>query len=263
MTPRKVSTKPIQETWQQFFQKQTEALRNELLVHYWPIVRYTAERLHTKLVDEVEVDDLISAGFWGLKEAIEAFDPDRGVKFETYCIPRIRGAMLDELRKQDWAPRLVRARQTQVDKVVELLTQQLGRRPSVEEIAGEIGLTEADVEKVLRDSENVGMIYLSRKCFETDSNKDIREIDILVDPRQVDPVRDAQRQDIKDLLSKGLNRSERLILILYYFENLTMKEIGIALDLSESRVSQMHSSIINRLRAQYADKADEMGSEFV
>jgi RNA polymerase sigma factor FliA len=258
----KTTAKSIKETWIAFSKKRSEELRNELVVFYWPLVRYTAERLHAKLVDEVDVEDLNSAGFWGLKEAVEAFDPSRGVKFETYCVQRIRGAMLDELRKQDWAPRLVRARQTQVDKVTETLTQRLGYRPSLEEVAQELGATENDAEKVMRDAEDVGMIYLSRKCFETDSSKDVREVDVLVDPRQVDPVLSAQRRDIKELLTRGLNRSERLILILYYFENMTMKEIGLALDLSESRVSQMHSSIIGRLKAQYADKRDEMESEF-
>ncbi len=258
----KTTALSIQDTWNTYGKERTLELRNELVVYYWPLVRYTAERLHSKLVDEVDVEDLNSAGFWGLKEAVEAFDPGRGVKFETYCVQRIRGAMLDELRKQDWAPRLVRARQTQVEKLTETLTHRLGYKPSLEEIAQELGETENDAGKVMRDAEDVGMIYLSRKCFETDSSKDVREVDVLIDPRQVDPVLNAQRRDIKDLLTRGLSRSERLILILYYFENMTMKEIGIALDLSESRVSQMHSSIIGRLRSQYADKREEMESEF-
>src|SRR5438477_358849 len=163
---RTKEVREIKEVWIEYKKTKTEPLRNILMENYLHLVRYNAERIHVKLPDEVELDDLMSAGIFGLMDAIAAFDLERGVKFETYCAPRIRGAILD-------------------------------------------------------------------------------------------PVREIQRKDLKELITKGLSRAERLIIILYYFEEMTMKEIGATLDLSESRVSQMHSSILARLKAQMADRRKE------
>ncbi len=235
-----------------------EQLRNILMEHYLHLVRYNAERIHHKLPDEVELDDLMSSGIFGLMDAIEAFDLERGVKFETYCAPRIRGAILDELRSMDWVPRLVRSRAHKMESTTKQLEVELGRKPSSGEIADRMNIPMAEFEKIQKDANAVGVVSLSRKWFETDSNKDVREIDIVEDKRGVDPIREIQRKDLKDMMTRGLSRAERLIIILYYFEEMTMKEIGATLDLSESRVSQMHSSIIARLRAQMADRKREL-----
>jgi RNA polymerase sigma factor for flagellar operon FliA len=235
-----------------------EASRNILMEHYLHLVRYNAERIHQKLPDEVELDDLMSSGIFGLMDAIEAFDLDRGVKFETYCAPRIRGAILDELRSMDWVPRLVRSRASKMDQTTRQLEVELGRAPNSTEIATRLNISMDELKKIEKDSNAVGVVSLSRKWFETDSNKDVREIDVLEDTRGVDPMREIQRKDLKDMMTRGLSRAERLIIILYYFEEMTMKEIGATLDLSESRVSQMHSSIIARLRAQMADRKKEL-----
>jgi len=235
-----------------------EKLRNTLMEHYLHLVRYNAERIHQKLPDEVELDDLMSSGIFGLMDAIEAFDMERGVKFETYCAPRIRGAILDELRSMDWVPRLVRSRAQKMHQVNKQLEVELGRQPNSQEIAAKLNISMDEFKKIEKDSKAVGVVSLSRKYFETDGNKDVREIDILEDKKGTDPVREMQRKDLKDLMTKGLSRAERLIIILYYFEEMTMKEIGMTLDLSESRVSQMHSSIIARLRAQMADRKKEL-----
>jgi RNA polymerase sigma factor for flagellar operon FliA len=235
-----------------------EKLRNTLMEHYLHLVRYNAERIHQKLPDEVELDDLMSSGIFGLMDAIEAFDMERGVKFETYCAPRIRGAILDELRSMDWVPRLVRSRAQKMNQVNKQLEVELGRQPNSQEIAAKLNISMDEFKKIEKDSKAVGVVSLSRKYFETDGNKDVREIDILEDKKGTDPVREMQRKDLKDLMTKGLSRAERLIIILYYFEEMTMKEIGMTLDLSESRVSQMHSSIIARLRAQMADRKKEL-----
>ncbi len=236
----------------------SEMLRNVLMEHYLHLVRYNAERIHQKLPDEVELDDLMSSGIFGLMDAIEAFDLDRGVKFETYCAPRIRGAILDELRSMDWVPRLVRSRASKMDSATKQLEVELGRAPNSQEIATKLNISMDELKKIEKDSNAVGVVSLSRKWFETDSNKDVREIDILEDKRGVDPVREIQRKDLKDMMTRGLSRAERLIIILYYFEEMTMKEIGATLDLSESRVSQMHSSIIMRLKAQMGDRKKEL-----
>lgn len=236
----------------------SEKLRNVLMEHYLHLVRYNAERIHQKLPGEVELDDLMSSGIFGLMDAIEAFDMERGVKFETYCAPRIRGAILDELRSMDWVPRLVRSRAQKMGQVTKQLEVELGRAPNSTEIAAKLDISMDEFKKIEKDSKAVGVVSLSRKYFETDSNKDVCEIDILEDKRGVDPIREMQRKDLKDLMTRGLSRAERLIIILYYFEEMTMKEIGATLDLSESRVSQMHSSIIARLRAQMADRKKEL-----
>jgi RNA polymerase sigma factor for flagellar operon FliA len=157
----------------------------------------------------------------------------------------------------DWVPRLVRARSSQVDQARKKLEMELGRTPTDDELAKRMKVSKSEFEKIAKDAKAVGLVSISRKWFETDSNKDIREIDVLEDKRGADPVREIQRKDMKELLTKGLSRAERLIIILYYFEEMTMKEIGATLDLSESRVSQMHSSILARLKAQMADRRKE------
>ena len=259
--PAKASTAPtrdIKEVWVEYKKKKTEPLRNILMEHYLHLVRYNAERIHVKLPDEVELDDLMSAGIFGLMDAIDAFDQERGVKFETYCAPRIRGAILDELRSMDWVPRLVRSRAHKLDSASKQLEVELGRQPTNDEIAKRLKVSMGEFEKMAKDASAVGLVSLSRKWFETDGNKDVREIDVLEDKRGADPVREIQRKDLKELMTKGLSRAERLIIILYYFEEMTMKEIGATLDLSESRVSQMHSSILARLKAQMADRKKEL-----
>ncbi len=248
----------IKDVWIDYKKHKTEPLRNTLMEHYLHLVRYNAERIHVKLPDEVELDDLMSAGIFGLMDAINAFDLERGVKFETYCAPRIRGAILDELRSMDWVPRLVRSRAHKLDGAAKQLEVELGRSPTNEEVAKRLKVPMSEFEKMAKDASAVGLVSLSRKWFETDSNKDVREIDILEDKRGADPVREIHRKDLKELITKGLSRAERLIIILYYFEEMTMKEIGATLDLSESRVSQMHSSILARLKAQMADRKKEL-----
>ncbi|WP_428939477.1 FliA/WhiG family RNA polymerase sigma factor [Fontivita pretiosa] len=251
-------TRDIRQVWIQYKKHKSEELRNILMEHYLHLVRYNAERIHVKLPDEVELDDLMSAGIFGLMDAIASFDLDRGVKFETFCAPRIRGSILDELRAMDWVPRLVRSRAHKLDAATKELEVEMGRTPTNEEIARRLKISMSEFEKMAKDASAVGLVSLSRKWFETDSNKDVREIDVLEDKRGADPVREIQRKDLKELMTRGLSRAERLIIILYYFEEMTMKEIGATLDLSESRVSQMHSSILARLRAQMADRKKEL-----
>lgn len=251
----------INDVWRAFRKEETEELRNLLMMEYLPMVKYNAERIYAKLPDEVELDDLMQAGIFGLKDAIESFDLARGVKFETYCAPRIRGAILDELRSMDWVPRLVRSRSHKLDQATKQLEMELGRAPSEDEISKRLGLPQAEYDKLMKDASTVTQVSLSRKWFETDSSKDVREIDVLEDRRSIDPTDEIQRRDLRSLITKGLTRAERLILILYYYEEMTMKEIGSTLDLSESRVSQMHSSIIMRLKAQMANKDKEFVTE--
>ena len=251
----------IDQVWEQFHKTREDCHRNLLMEHYRDIVKYCAERLHSKLPDKVELDDLISAGIFGLMDAIDAFDPTRGVKFETYCAPRIRGSILDELRSMDWVPRLVRARAHQLARATHSLEMHLGRKPDEQEIAEELEMDMEDFSRLLRDANAASLVSLNTKCGDEESEKDVCEIDVIKDQKSQDPVLEAQKRDLKNLLTKGLTRAERLIIVLYYYEEMTMKEIGATLDLSESRVSQMHSSIVARLKAQMNTRKKEFSIE--
>lgn len=247
--------------WRRFKETGSAALRNRLIEHYLYLVKYNAERIGAKLPDEVDVDDLMSAGIFGLMDAIDAFDLGRGVKFETYCAPRIRGAILDELRTMDWVPRLVRHRAQTLSETMRALEIELGRLPTEEEICRRLKMSPAQFERLMKDSTAVVLVSLSRKHYDSDSHREVFEIDLLQDRHSRDPLVEAQKRDIRELVVKGLSRAERLIVVLYYFEQMTMKEIGATLDLSESRVSQMHSAILARLRAQLQSRRRELASE--
>jgi len=250
----------VSELWREFKEQPTTPLRNQLLERYLSLVKYNAERIWQRLPEGVDLDDLISAGVFGLMDAIDAFDLTRGVKFETYCVPRIRGAILDELRTMDWVPRLVRSKHSKLEEARKGLEALHGRPPTPAELAEKLELPLAEFEKMATDANAVGLISLNKKWYETDSYKDVREIDILEDKKGEDPTNRLQRKDLMRMVTRGLNRNERLIIILYYYEELTMKEIGATLDLSESRVSQMHSSIIQRLQSQLSTRRPEFGT---
>jgi len=247
----------IEQVWNQFHKTHSDHSRNLLMKHYTYLVKYAAERLYSKLPDKVELDDLISAGIFGLMDAVNNFDPARGVKFETYCSSRIKGSILDELRSMDWVPRLVRARAHQLARVTQSLETLLGRKPTEKETAKELDMDMEEFNRLQRDAIAVSVVSLDNKYSDGDGEKDVREIDVVKDKRSQDPLTEAQKRDLKSLLTKGFTRAEQLIVVLYYYEEMTMKEIGATLDLSESRVSQMHSSIIQRLKAQMNNRKKE------
>lgn len=248
----------ISEVWIEFKKNQSnQELRNRLIERYFPLVRFNAERVWAKLPDGVDLNDLISAGVFGLMDAIEAFDLERGVKFETYCVPRIRGAMLDELRTMDWVPRLVRSKASKLEAARKEVEAAVGRPPTDPELAAKLEMSLDEFQRMKSEASAVNLVSLNKKWYETDSYKDVREIDIIEDTKGEDPTHGIQKRDVMKLVTKGLNRNERLIIILYYYEELTMKEIGQTLGLSESRVSQMHSSIVGRLKDQLRRRRPE------
>ena len=253
----RMSEEEVAATWQEYRRTRSDTLRNTLMEHYLPLVKYNSERLAARLPDEVQLDDLISAGCDGLRDAIEMFDLDRGVKFETYCAARIRGAILDALRTADWVPRLVRHRASQLAQSRHKLEGKLGRKPTNHELANFMGLSEEECEKLVREANAVGMFSIDRHFQESDSGRDTRESDLLANARAENPLRQLQEEDLKGLITKGLSKNERLILILYYYQEMTMKEIGATLRLSESRVSQMHTDIIKRLQAILSGREDD------
>jgi RNA polymerase sigma factor for flagellar operon FliA len=235
--------------WVQYKRRPTDEFRNLLVENYLPLVRYHAERVAAKLPGMIDINDLMSAGIFGLMDAISKFDLERGIKFETYCATRIRGSIIDELRAMDWVPRLTRSRSSTLDAASRSLENELGRVPTDAEIAKRLKIGLEQFEKTYAKANIVETVSLSRKWFETDSNRDVREIDVLEDTAMPNPFDNSRLKDLKEFIARGLSRAERLIIILYYFEEMTMKEIGATLDLSESRVSQVHSSILARLRA--------------
>lgn len=247
---RAAAAADIQAVWRQYKAKKSEALRNVLVERYLPLVRYVAERVAAKLPKSVELDDLMSAGVFGLLDAIDGFDLSRDVKFETYCTTRVRGAILDELRAMDWVPRLVRARAHKLDQAVRELEAKLGRYPTDEEVAKKLGLSAAAYEDLVKEASAVAMFSLTAQRS-ADDDADERHTDILEDKRFADPTQSLHRSEIKQRVVQSLSEVEKLVVVLYYYEELTMKEIGAILDLSESRVCQIHSKIITRLRYQF------------
>ena len=191
----------IQAVWLQY-----KTLRNQLLEHYLPVVKYNAERIWSRLPDGVELDDLISAGIFGLMSAIDAFDLSRGVKFETYCAPRIRGAMLDELRHMDWVPRLVRAKASKLLEATNTLETSLGRTATDQELANYLQLSLPELEKMSRDANAVGLVSLHKKKWgNTDGYKELCEVDMVENKRSEDPTRRLNKNDLIRLVTKRLS----------------------------------------------------------
>ena len=252
-----LATMPIEDVWSLFHQDPTQQIRNFLVERWHHLVVYQAHRIHKRLPSQVDVNDLISIGGMGLMEAIELFNPARGIKFETYCVGRIRGAILDELRSMDWVPRLVRQRSAKVEKIRQRLETVLGRNPTEAEISEALGVDAEEVKKIIRDGSAVTINSLNRQRYQSDGSREVCELDVLQDSTQANPITEIQGRDLKELITKGLSRAERLIVVLYYYEQMTMKEIGATLDLSESRVSQLHSLILARLKAQMQHRERE------
>jgi len=255
---KKTKGDPI-EVWKAYQKargKKKLELRNQLVEHYLPVVRYTAERLAANLPQSVELDDLISSGLFGLIEAIKSFDLGRGVKFKTYASWRVRGAILDQLRSNDWVPRLVRTKASKLEKMIQEAESKLGRPATDLELSSMMGMSLKELDKLMRDSTAVTVCYLSDTAGENQDGS--ARSDLLEDANSKDPIVDLQRKDVMEVITKELSLRERMILILYYFEELTMREIGLTLDLSESRVCQLHSRIINRLKARLGRRRDEL-----
>jgi RNA polymerase sigma factor for flagellar operon FliA len=191
------------------------------------------------------------AGSIGLIDAINKFDHTRGIKFETYCARRISGAMLDDLRKYDWVPRLIRNRTHQLNRYRDELETSLKRKATDEELAEYMDITLEEYHSRVREVSNVKtMVSLDRKWDDDDDNE-MSHLDTLTDTRMKDPLEELQRNEIKSLALRGLSEKEKLILVMYYYENLNFKEIGAVLDISESRVCQIHNQTLNLLREKF------------
>ncbi|MBK8099288.1 MAG: FliA/WhiG family RNA polymerase sigma factor [Planctomycetes bacterium] len=240
----------LETIWKTYKRTRDDNLRNILIEHHMPLVRMIAERLLQTLPKSIELDDLASAGTFGLMDAINGFDLTRGIKFKTYCTTRIRGSILDELRSQDWVPRLVRLKAHKLERALRQLEGELGRSPNQAELAHALGLTLEDLQAHEAEANAKTIFSLSEKWDDGDDEKEMEKVEILADKKCVDPLDTIQQRDALEMITGNLTRKERLIILMYYYEGLTMREIGEIMELTESRVCQIHSNVMARLKAQ-------------
>ncbi|HUW81643.1 MAG TPA: sigma-70 family RNA polymerase sigma factor [Phycisphaerae bacterium] len=245
--------------WKRYLKNRDVETRNTLVEHYSPLVRTQASRISRKLPAQVTYDEICSAGFDGLIEAVEAFNPDRKTKFETFCQQRVVGAVMDWLRSLDIQSRTVRRFEKKVVDVREMLDAELGRPPTNKEMSRRMGIAQERFEHLSRLSRMGHEIHLSSVGVAPGAagHSDSRPWE-LNDARQADPSSRIARSMLADHVTRGLTREERLVVVLYYFEGLTMAEIGSVLNLSESRVSQIHKEVMMRLRRRFKDRIDEL-----
>jgi len=235
-------------------------LRNILIERHLPLVRYVAERLLQTLPKSIELDDLTSAGTFGLMDAIDGFDLARGIKFKTYCTTRIRGSILDELRSQDWVPRLVRLKAHRLDRAYRTLEGRLGREPNAYELAREIGITVEELGVLQVEASPKTVFSLSEKWDENEDDKEMEKVEVIEDKKGPDPVQSLHQKDLLEVITRNLTKKERLIIIMYYYEGLTMREIGDIMELTESRVCQIHSNVMSRLKCQLEEEQTRLVS---
>lgn len=232
--------------WQEYKRTGSITLRNELVVRYLNLVDYLAERMSKRLPRCVDVEEVRSAGVLGLMDAVEGFDLSRGIKFETYCSHRVRGSILDELRARDWVPKLVRSRAQKFKAAVRNLTKRLGRPVTDQEIMDDLGMSPAEYQE-----QRTTLLRLSVKSLDAEHGKEGDTYSHgarVPDTRQGDPTEELHKKEMTASLLATLSEQHRAILTLYYFDCLTMKEIGRRLNLSECRICQIHGEIIKQLR---------------
>lgn len=239
--------------WVDYKKTHSPETREKVILHYAPLVKYVAGRVSTGLPPSVEFGDLVSYGVFGLLDAIEKFDPTRGIKFETYAIARIKGAIIDELRAEDWVPRSVRFKAREIERAYMALEGDLRRVPTDEEVAEKMGISVAEYLNLLSKMTLVSLVALDELWTVSGDRPDkISLADIVEDVKVKDPSKSFEIEEMKDMIADSINRlpeRERIVVTLYYFEGLTMREIGEVLTVTESRVCQMHTKAILRLRA--------------
>src|SRR3954466_15523218 len=252
----------IERLWVRYKEAGEREVRDELIVHYSPLVKYVAGRVAVGLPQNVEQSDLVSYGIFGLIDAIDKFDPGRGYKFETYAISRIKGAILDELRSIDWVPRSVRAKARSIERAYSKLENELRRSPEDKEVAGELGMTEQELATVLGQISFVGVVALDELLSAGSERGSGATVGDTIAGGGHDPVEAFESEEMRQVLADAINRMpdrERLVLTLYYYEGLTLAEIGHVLGVTESRVCQIHTKAIFQLRSRLSEPLPERG----
>lgn len=253
-------TDTVSTLWKRYIRNRKVEDRNALVTHYRHLVEQQAARLAKRLPAQVTYDELVSAGFDGLIEAVQAYDPTRKAKFETFCQQRVVGAIMDWLRTLDIQSRTVRRFEKKMVQVREILDTELGRPPSDKELAERLNLPEERFRQMARLSQLGHEVHFSSIPQETEGSTSGRHLWETSDPRTTDPATEIRRQMLVEHITKGLAREERLVIVMYYFEEMTMAEIGATLNLSESRVSQIHKDVILRLRSRLKDRFEDLVS---
>jgi RNA polymerase sigma factor for flagellar operon FliA len=243
----------LRDLWRRYKDGGDDGARERLVVAYSPMVKFVAGRLGAGLPSHVEDADLISYGLVGLIGAIERFEPERGIKFETFAMTRIRGAIIDELRSLDWVPRSVRSRAREIETAQAKLEHELQRAPTEAELASKLNMTEEELQSALLEIANSSVYALDELWTVSDSSGDqVSLLDTIADDSAADPQEALASTEVKDLLTEaigGLPEREQLVVALYYYENLTLREIGEVLGVTESRVSQLHTKAVMRLKS--------------
>ncbi len=242
----------LRELWRKFKKNDDKKAKEQLVLAYSPVVKYVAGRISSGLPAHVEEADLISYGLLGLVGAIERYDPDRQIKFETFAMARIKGAIIDELRSMDWVPRSVRSKMKKIEQVNAQLENKYQRSPTDEEIAKELGMTVEEFHDSLTQISTSSMVALDELWTISDASGDqVSLLDTIRDVKADDPVKSIDKDEVRERLSEAVSKlpeREKLVVALYYYENLTLREIGEVLNVTESRVSQLHTRAVLRLK---------------
>ena len=244
--------KTEEELWQQYRKNRDPAIREAFIKQYAPLVKYVAGKVAVGMPNNVEFDDLVGYGVFGLIDAIDKYDPDKNVKFKTYAVTRIRGAIFDELRLIDFVPRSVRQKTREIESTISSLEAQLGRTASDQEIAGAMGMNEAEYMKTIQKISGTSIISLNDLWYSGDDNDKVSIGDSIESPSSLNPDVMVVNEEIRRVIVEAINElpdKEKKILVLYYYEDLTLKDIGRVLQVTESRVSQLHTKAVTHLRS--------------
>ncbi len=250
-----VAGEDIQALWHEFRRTGDKELRDRLILSYAPLVRYVAGRLGSGLPAHVDEGDLVSYGLLGLINAIERYDPTRDIKFETYAIVRIKGAIIDELRALDWVPRSVRSRAREIERAIAELESKLGRAPNDDEIAARIGISVDELAESLTDISRSSIAALDELWAVSGEGDQVSLLDTIEDTSGAQPAEALDETDLRETLAEAIARlpeREKLVITLYYYEELTLREIGEVLGVTESRISQLHTKAVLRLKSRLA-----------
>lgn len=244
--------KTEEELWIEYKKTHSPALRDAFIRQYMPLVKYVAGKVSVGMPSSVEFDDLVGFGQFGLLDAINKFDPDKNVKFKTYAVTRIRGAIFDELRSIDWVPRSVRQKSREIEDAISRVESKLGRTATDAEIAGSMGISEQEFLQILLKVSGTSVLSLNDVWYSGDDSDHVSIGDCIESPLSLNPDFIVEKEEVRRVIVEAINdlpEKEKMVLVLYYYEDLTFKEIGQVLHVSESRISQLHSKANLRLKA--------------
>ena len=251
MVDKVLENKTEEELWALYRKTRDPLIRDKFVRQYAPLVKYVAGKVAIGMPHNVEFDDLVGFGVFGLFDAIGKFDPEKHVKFKTYAVTRIRGAIFDELRSIDWVPRSVRQKSREVEEAVRRLETNLGRAATDSEIANDLGVSITDFQKLMLKISGTSILSLNDVWYTGEDNDKVSIVESIESPQSLNPDVIVEKEEIKRVIIQAIGElpdKEKKVLVLYYYEDLTLKEIGKVLEVTESRISQLHTKAIMRLR---------------